>query len=95
MTASNGNPSGLSNAVTGAATAGWKYGTAGTGAQSCGTLLQSLIVIRLIPHALISQISKVSKTLNLQRGKVSTTQLFELWDWRRNYDGYKEYGLAS
>lgn len=32
--ASYGNPGGLPNAVTGAATAGWKYGTAGTGAQS-------------------------------------------------------------
>lgn len=32
--ASYGNPGGLPSAVTGAATAGWKYGTAGTGAQS-------------------------------------------------------------
>ena len=32
--ASYGNPGGLPDAVTGAAMAGWKYGTAGTGAQS-------------------------------------------------------------
>lgn len=32
--ASYSDPGGLPNAVTGAATAGWKYGTAGTGAQS-------------------------------------------------------------
>jgi hypothetical protein len=35
--ASYGAPGGLPTAVTGAATAGWKYGTAGTGAQSVPT----------------------------------------------------------